>query len=419
MRQKKIELMAPVGNFASLQAALQGGADSVFLGVGKLNMRAGSSINFTVGDLAEVVALCHARGVKVYQTVNTVVYEEELEDLRALLQESKRAGVDAIIASDQATILLAQELGLRIHLSTQLSISNSLTIDFYKQWADVVVLARELNLKQVQQICQQIAQRGIKGPSGELVKVEMFAHGALCMAISGKCYLSLHAMAKSANRGECNQICRRSFTLHETETDNAIAVDNAYLLSPKDLCTIHFLDKLIASGVQILKLEGRARSPEYVKVVTACYREAIDAVLDGSYNRERVAEWEERLRRVFNRGFWDGYYLGKRLGEWSHTYGSHATERKKIVGQVTNYFSKLEVAEVRLDAGELHKGDRLYVIGETTGVLEYTLDEMRVEDAVVERVTKGSRFSVKIPLVRRGDKVYLREVVEVEEDPLG
>ncbi|PID90269.1 MAG: collagenase-like protease [Bacteroidetes bacterium] len=401
--------MAPAGNFASLTAAIQGGAHSVFLGVGEQNMRASSNINFQEGDLPRVVGQCHAAGVKVYQTVNTLLHDEELPSIERLLASSRRAGVDAIIASDQAAIVMAREAGLPVHLSTQLSISNSLSVKFYAQWADVAVLARELSLEQVRRITEDIEEQQILGPSGKPIRIELFAHGALCMATSGKCYLSLHEANRSANRGQCVQICRRSYTLTDRETDNQIDVENEYLMSPKDLCTIHFLNKIIDSGVQVLKLEGRARSPEYVKMVTRCYREAVDAIADGSYNEERIAEWQQMLSTVFNRGFWDGYYLGQHLGEWSSRYGSSATERKQILGVVTNYFAKIGVAEIRVEALPLSEGDELFIIGETTGVLETTAHDIRLDERTVETAPQRSVISMLVPSrVRRGDKVFLR-----------
>ncbi|PIE83838.1 MAG: collagenase-like protease [Bacteroidia bacterium] len=404
-----IEVMAPAGNFPSLTAAIQGGAHSVFLGVGEQNMRASSNINFREEDLARVVDQCHTAGVRVYQTVNTILYNEELPAIAQLLDASRRAGIDAIIASDQAAIVLSREAGLPVHLSTQLSISNTLSLKFYAQWADVAVLARELSLEQVGRITRDIEQQGICGPSGQPMRVEMFAHGALCMATSGKCYLSLHEANRSANRGQCVQICRRSYTLTDRETGNQIDVENQYLMSPKDLCTIHFLNKVIDSGVRVLKLEGRARSPEYVKMVTRCYREALDAIADGSYGPERIAEWQRMLATVFNRGFWDGYYLGQHLGEWSSKYGSSATERKQILGLVTNYFARVGVAEIRVEALPLNEGDELFIIGETTGVLEVAAHDIRLDEQTVPTAPQRSVVSMRVPArVRRGDKVFLR-----------
>lgn len=414
IERKGIEVLAPAGNFASLMAALQGGADAIFFGVGALNMRAASNVNFTREDLSEVVRRCHAQGVRCYLTVNTILYDNELEGTREFLREAKVAGVDAVIVSDQAAIVMAAQEGLPIHISTQLSISNSESLRFYSQWADVAVLARELTLEQVAEMHRAIVEGDMRGPSGELLRIEIFAHGALCMAISGKCYLSLHDANRSANRGACVQICRRSYQLTDRETGNEIAVENQYLMSPKDLSTIHFLDRILAAGVKVLKIEGRARSPEYVKMVTQCYREAVDAIAEGSYTPERVAEWEARLRSVFNRGFWDGYYLGQRLGEWSQHYGSAATERKRILGVVRNYFSKACVAEVKVEAVNLHEGDSLFVIGETTGVVEVEVQGLRVDDRETERAAQGSVCTFSVPeRVRRGDKVFLRIFEEV------
>lgn len=411
--EKRVEVMAPAGSWEALTGALQGGADSVFFGVGKLNMRSGSAGNFTVGDMRGVAEEAHGGGARCYLTVNTVVYEDELAEAQRLMEAAAGAGVDAIIASDQAVVEMAYGAGLPVHISTQISVSNSRTVRFYARWADVVVLARELTLPRVRAVREAIEREQIKGPSGELVRIEMFAHGAMCMAISGKCYLSLHAMNQSANRGACVQVCRRGYKLSDLESDNAIAVENEYLMSPKDLCTIGILDEMVDAGVEVLKLEGRARSAEYVKTVTRCYREAVDALAEGSYNAERIAEWRARLGAVFNRGFWNGYYLGQRMGEWTRRYGSSATERKELVGTVSNYFSRLRVAEAKLSAGGLRVGDRVYVIGPTTGVVELTIGELRREAGTEEAVEKGEVCSFPCPQrVRRGDSVYLRVKVE-------
>ncbi len=408
----QVEVLAPAGSFASLTAALQGGADSVFFGVGALNMRSGSNVNFTVGDLPEVVATCHAQGVRCYLTANTIVYNEELAALRELLEAAQHAGVDAVIASDVAAIFTARELGLRVHISTQLSISNTPGVRFYSQWADVVVLARELTLGQVKAIADDIAREEIRGPSGDLVRIEAFAHGALCMAISGKCYLSLHEAARSANRGQCVQICRRSYTLTDTETGNQIEVDNEYLMSPKDLCTIDILDRLLECGVGVLKIEGRARSPEYVKVTTACYKQALAAIGRGEYTPALAAELKAELATVYNRGFWHGYYHGAQAGEWAGIYGSAATERKRILGVVTNYFSKAGVAEIRVETTSLSRGANLYIIGDKTGVVEADGVECWYEDRPAEVVPQGGVCTLRVPgNVRRGDKVFLRERV--------
>ena len=410
---RRLEVLAPAGNFACLRAAIQGGADSVFLGVGELNMRASSNTNFTVETLPEAVEICHKAGVKLYLTVNTIVYNEELEAVRETLELAKRVGVDAIIASDQAVIVMARELGLRVHLSTQLSISNTEALKFYSHWADVAVLARELSLEQVRRITDDIREQQICGPSGELIQIEIFSHGALCMAISGKCYLSLHEVNRSANRGSCVQICRRSYELRDKETDNAIEVDNEYLMSPKDLKTIHFLNKIADAGVSILKIEGRARAPEYVLTVTQCYREAADALAEGRWNEEMVAAWDTRLTSVFNRGFWNGYYLGQRLGEWSPHYGSAATEKKVQLGLVRNFYDRLSVAEVVIHSEGLHVGDSLFIIGETTGVVTLTVEELRNDAGErCNELKKGAVGAFRVPTkVRKGDKVFLRQTI--------
>lgn len=409
---KRVEVMAPAGSWEALTAALQGGADSVFFGVGQLNMRSGSAGNFTLGDMRRVVDEAHGGGAKCYLTINTVIYEDELQQARRLVEAAAAAGVDAVIASDQAVVMMASGAGVPVHISTQISISNSQAVRFYSQWADVVVLARELTLPRVRAVSEAIKQENIVGPSGQQVRVEMFAHGAMCMAISGKCYLSLHAMNKSANRGECVQVCRRSYRLSDLESDNAIAVDNEYLMSPKDLCTIGILDEMIGAGVEVLKLEGRARSAEYVKTVTRCYREAVGALAEGNYTAERVAEWRRELGAVFNRGFWEGYYLGQRMGEWTRDYGSSATERKEFIGVVTNYFGRLRVAEARLSGGGLRVGDRVYIMGPTTGVAELSVAELRRDVGAEEAVEKGEVCSFPcVQRVRRGDKLYLRVAV--------
>lgn len=408
---RRLEVLAPAGNFACLRAAIQGGADSVFLGVGELNMRASSNTNFTVETLPEAVAICHEAGVKLYLTVNTIVYNEELVAVKETLALAKRVGVDAIIASDQAVIVLARELGLRVHLSTQLSLSNTEALKFYSHWADVAVLARELSLEQVRRITDDIQEQQICGPSGELMQIEIFAHGALCMAVSGKCYLSLHEANRSANRGSCVQICRRSYELRDKESDNAIEVDNEYLMSPKDLKTIHFLNKIADAGVAILKIEGRARAPEYVLTVTRCYREAVDALAEGRWNESMVADWDARLASVFNRGFWDGYYLGQRLGEWSPHYGSAATEKKVQLGLVRNFYDRLSVAEVVIHSEGVRVGDSLFIIGETTGVVSLRVEELRNDAGErCEALKKGSVGAFRVPQkVRKGDKVFLRQ----------
>lgn len=402
-----IEIMSPVGNFESLMAAIQGGANSVYFGVGHLNMRAKSTVNFTHTDLHEIVRICRDNGLKSYITVNTVMYDHDLDSMHQIIDAAAEAGISAVIASDQAAILYARKQNVEVHLSTQLNISNTESLKFYSQWADVAVLARELTLDQVARISINVREQNITGPSGNLVRLELFAHGALCMAVSGKCYMSLHQANASANRGACLQICRRSYTITDNETGDELEIDNEYIMSPKDLCTIGFLNKIIDSGVSVLKLEGRARSPEYVKTVTQCYREAADAVNDGSYNQQKIDGWMERLGSVFNRGFWDGYYLGQRLGEWSHHYGSVATEKKIYVGKVTNYFSKIGVAEIKVEAHELYKNDKVLIIGPTTGVIELIAEDIRVDDQSQDRCPKGTLCSIKVSdLVRRNDKLY-------------
>ncbi|MDR2935789.1 MAG: U32 family peptidase [Rikenellaceae bacterium] len=408
--RKDIEIMAPAGSYESLTGAIQGGADSVYFGVGELNMRSASSANFTLDDLRRIVEICRKHGLKTYLTVNTVLYDDDLPAMRAILDRARAEGVDAVIAADQAAIFYARSIGLEVHLSTQLNVSNIETVAFYAGYADVMVLARELNLKQVREIYDRIAARDIRGPRGERVKIEMFAHGALCMAISGKCYLSLHDSLRSANRGACLQICRRAYRVTDAETGTELDVENPYVMSPKDLCTIDFLDEVVAAGVRVLKIEGRARSGEYVRRVCECYDEAMRAVADGTFSDEKVAGWKERLGEVFNRGFWGGYYLGQRLGEWNRAYGSSATKKKIYVGRVTNYFKNIEVAEIMVEAAPLAVGDELLILGETSGVVEFTADELRLEVDPVERVLQGSVCSVAVPdRVRRGDKLYKYE----------
>jgi putative protease len=414
LNRSDIEVMSPAGSFESLMAAIQGGANAVYFGIGHLNMRAKSSVNFTLNDLMEIVKICDDNKVKSYLTVNTVLYDNDLPAVKELLKVAKVAGVSAIITSDQAALMSAFELGHEIHLSTQLNISNLESLKFYAHWADVVVLARELSLEQIHEIYQGIERENITGPSGRRIKIELFVHGALCMAISGKCYLSLHQENISANRGACLQICRRSYTVQESETGKRLEVENEYIMSPKDLCTINFLNKLIDAGVRVLKIEGRARAPEYVKTVTQCYNEAVNAICTNTYTEDKFDGWMTRLSSVFNRGFWDGYYLGRKLGEWSHVYGSVATERKIYCGKITNYFSKLGVAEVLIEAHELFLNDKFLIIGPTSGVLEGTVTELRVDEKPAERCPKGTRCSIPMPtIVRRSDKLY--RVISVEE----
>ena len=411
-----IEIMAPVGCWESLAAAIEAGATSVYFGVEYLNMRARSSANFTLQDLHQIVSTCQQAGVKTYLTLNIVLYPEDIEETRSTLDAAKAAGVSAVIASDMAAIMYARRIGLEVHISTQLSISNVESLRFYAQFADVVVLARELNLAQVKQICDTIREEGIKGPSGNPVRVEMFAHGALCMAISGKCYLSLHAYGASANRGSCYQICRRGYEVTDLETGYKLNVDNKYIMSPKDLCTIEFMDKIIDSGVTVFKIEGRARSAEYVKRCASCYRRAADAVIAGNYTPELAASLKEELSEVFNRGFWDGYYQGAYLGQWSEVYGSQATRRKVYCGKVTNWFDRIGVVEITVESSQLKKGDRVMVIGATTGVVEFDVDDLRVNLEPVETADKGDRCSVAVDTsicpdgkLRRGDKIYVWE----------
>lgn len=407
MNRKDIEIMAPAGSYESLMAAIQGGADSVYFGAEDLNMRAASSINFTLNDLKDIVGICNENRIKSYLTVNVVVFDHEIEQMHRIIDASVSSGISAVIASDLSVIDYAFRSGMEVHLSTQLNITNIEALKFYSKWADVVVLARELNLDQVMKIAAGIVEQDIRGPRGNHVKIEMFVHGALCMATSGKCYLSLHDSNMSANRGKCYQICRRAYIVTDRESGNQLEIDNEYIMSPKDLCTIGFTDKLIDSGVRVFKIEGRARSPEYVKTVCSCYDEAVKAVADGSYNEEKISGWKKRLSTVFNRGFWDGYYLGQRLGEWNNRYGSGATKRKVYLGRITNFFTKLNVAEIKLENGDLEKGDPLLITGPTTGVLEYITGEIRVELRETNKALKGEFCSIKVPfLLRRSDKVY-------------
>ena len=415
--------MAPVGSWESLQAAIQGGANAVYFGVGKLNMRSRSAANFTVDDLPRIVSICKAapqpegscrvateeRGpVRTYLTVNTIIYNDEIEELHTLLRAAKEAGVSAIIASDMAVISYANSIGLEVHISTQCNVSNIEAVRWYSQFADVIVTARELPLRQVAEITQFIADEDVRGPKGELVQIEVFAHGALCMSVSGKCYLSLDNYNYSANRGACLQLCRRGYIVKDKESDLELEIDNEYIMSPKDLCTIGFLDKIVKAGVRVLKIEGRGRSADYVRTVTECYREAVEAIADGTYSKEKIDGWMQRLATVFNRGFWDGYYLGRRLGEWSERYGSQATENKVYLGLIRNYFGKINVAEVQLQTNETLKvGDEVMVIGETTGVYRQTIRELRTDRDPVPEVHQGDRFSfASSQLLHRGDKVY-------------
>lgn len=406
-RIDEFEIMAPVGSRESLQAALQAGADSIYLGIEKLNMRAHSASTFTVDDLREIAATCGERGVKTYLTVNTIIYDDDIELMHQIIDAAKEAGISAVIASDVAVMTYCREVGQEVHLSTQLNISNIEALKFYAQFADVVVLARELNMEQVARIHEQAEQMNICGPSGRKIRIEMFCHGALCMAISGKCYLSLDNAARSANRGECMQLCRRSYIVTDKETGTELEIDNKYIMSPKDLKTVRFIDRMMRAGVRVFKIEGRARGPEYVYTVVKCYKEAIRSVLDGTFTEEKKDEWDERLATVFNRGFWDGYYQGQRLGEWNKNYGSNATERKVYVGKGVKYFSKLGVAEFSCEACEFSVGDKMLITGPTTGVMYVTVEEIHDDTHAVETAQKGTRVAFKVPgKVRPSDKLF-------------
>ena len=414
------EIMAPVGSRESLAAALNAGAGSVYFGIGSLNMRAHSAAAFTIDDLREIAATCEERGIKSYLTVNTVIYGEDLEEMRRIIDAAKEARITAVIASDVAVMMYCREVGQEVHLSTQLNISNIEALRFYAQFADVVVLARELRMEQVQAIHEQAVRENICGPSGQPIRIEMFCHGALCMAISGKCYLSLHNIGRSANRGECVQICRRKYRVEDVETGNELLIDNKYIMSPKDLKTIRFIDRMMHAGVRVFKIEGRARGAEYVDTVVRCYKEAISAVLHDEENpdeaplftEEAKDKWDERLSRVFNRGFWDGYYQGQTLGEWNDSYGSKATEKKVYAAKVVKYFSKLSVAEIQVEAAEIHTGAKLLITGNTTGAMYIdNVEEIRYDLKPVEKATKGQRVSIKVPgKVRPNDKVFVMEI---------
>jgi putative protease len=412
--RNNIELMAPAGDFESLMAAIQGGANAVYFGVGKLNMRSGSAKNFTAEDLPEVSSICREAGVKAYLTLNIVLYDKELELVEDLVKKAKEAQISAIIAADPAAISIICKNGVPLHLSTQANISNVESVRFYAKFADVMVLARELSLEQIADICQTIENQQIVGPSGKLVSIETFVHGALCMAISGKCYLSLHQSSKSANRGACRQICRRGYEVTDRESGEKLLVDHEYIMSPKDLNTLPFLDKIVEAGVKILKIEGRGRSPEYVKSVASAYHHALLAIEDGSFNDKHIEKAEKKLKSVFNRGFWDGYYLGANLGAWSGTYGSSATKRKVYVGKGMNYFSKIGVAEFLVESGTLVVGDEIIITGPTTGVVEGTVQEIRVELQNVDKAQKGVFCSIPVSTkIRRADKLY--KIVEVSK----
>ena len=426
MNRKDFEIMAPVGSRESLAAAIQAGADSIYFGIENLNMRARSANTFTIDDLREIATTCDEHDVKSYLTVNTIIYDEDIALMRTIVDAAHEAGISAVIAADVAVLEYCNRIGQEVHLSTQLNISNAEALKFYARFADVVVLARELNLKQVAAIYKTIQEEQICGPKGELIRIEMFCHGALCMAVSGKCYLSLHELGASANRGACMQVCRRgydvkrdeepTYLLNDKESTIELEVDNKYVMSPKDLKTIRFMDEMMEAGVRVFKIEGRARGPEYVKTVVECYSEAIDSYLNGTLTEEKKDEWDERLRTVFNRGFWNGYYLGQRLGEWTRHYGSNATERKIYAGKGIRYFSNIGVAEFLVEAAELHVGDKLLITGHTTGAMYVTLDEARVNLKPVDTVKKGAHVSFKVPdRIRPNDKLYIMRPTGIEE----
>lgn len=427
MKRKDFEIMAPVGSRESLAAAIQAGADSIYFGIANLNMRARSANTFSIDDLHEIAATCDEHGVKSYLTVNTIIYDEDIALMRTIVDAAHEAGISAVIAADVAVLEYCNRIGQEVHLSTQLNISNAEALKFYARFADVVVLARELNLKQVAAIYKTIQEEQIRGPKGELIRIEMFCHGALCMAVSGKCYLSLHELGASANRGACMQVCRRgyevrrdeepTYLLRDKESTIELEVDNKYVMSPKDLKTIRFMDEMMEAGVRVFKIEGRARGPEYVKTVVECYSEAICSYLDGTLTEEKKDAWDERLRTVFNRGFWNGYYLGQRLGEWTRHYGSNATERKVYAGKGIRYFSNIGVAEFLIEAAELHVGDKLLITGHTTGAMYVTLEEARVNLKPVDTVKKGAHVSFKVPdRIRPNDKLYIMRPTGIEQE---
>lgn len=401
------EIMAPVGSRESLAAAIQAGANSIYFGIGQLNMRSHSANHFDINDLHEIAETCKAHGIKTYLTVNTIIYDEDMEAMRQIIDAAKAADISAVIASDVAVLVYCRQVGVEVHLSTQLNITNVESLKFYAQFADVTVLARELNMTQVKHIYDEITNQNICGPMGKPVRIEMFCHGALCMAVSGKCYMSLHEANRSANRGQCVQICRRSYTATDNETGHQLEIDNKYLMSPKDLKTVRFIDKMIDAGVRVFKIEGRARGPEYVYTVVSCYREAIQAVLEGTFTEEKKDKWDERLATVFNRGFWDGYYQGQTMGEWNKNYGSLATEKKVLVGKVTKYFSKIGVAEIAVEAASFKKGDKLLITGTTTGAMYLDAKEIRYDLGAVEEAEQGWRVSIPVPdKVRPNDKFF-------------
>lgn len=404
---QRIELMAPAGNFESLQAALDNGADSVYFGVEQLNMRARASINFTLDDLDEISRRCQAKGVRTYLTLNTIIYDHDLSIVKTLLKKAKETNITAIIAMDQAVIATARELGLEVHISTQINVTNIETVKFYAMFADTMVLSRELSLRQVKKITTEIERQQIKGPSGRLIEIEVFGHGALCMAVSGKCYLSLHSYNSSANRGACKQNCRKKYTVIDQETGFEIELDNEYMMSPKDLCTIDFLDEVANSGIKVLKIEGRGRAPEYVARVIKCYRQAIDSLYEGNYDKEKVIAWMQELEKVYNRGFWSGYYLGQKLGEWSKVSGSVATQKKVYIGKGMHYFTKANIGGFKIEAFDLNLGDTILVTGPTTGAQELQVTEMLVNDESKEKAKKGDSITIPLPFrIRLSDKLY-------------
>ncbi|MGG5507424.1 MULTISPECIES: peptidase U32 family protein [unclassified Myroides] len=403
----RVELMAPAGNFESLQAAIDNGADSVYFGVDQLNMRARSTVNFSVDDLPEIARRCKEKKVRTYLTLNTIIYDHDLSVVKTLLAKAKEAELTAVIASDQAVIASARAIGLEVHISTQLNVTNIETVKFYSLFADTIVLSRELSLRQVKKITEAIEREQVKGPSGNLVEIEIFGHGALCMAVSGKCYLSLHSHNSSANRGACKQNCRKKYTVIDQESGFEIEIDNEYMMSPKDLCTIDFLDQVIEAGAKVLKIEGRGRAPEYVATVIRTYREAIDAIATGTYSKEKVATWMEALETVYNRGFWSGYYLGQKLGEWSDNPGSAATQKKVYVGKAAHYFQKAAIGEFKIEAYDIKIGDRILITGPSTGAQELTIEELFVKEQAVEKATKGDDCTLKLPFrIRLSDKMY-------------
>ncbi|MEZ4853184.1 peptidase U32 family protein [Flavobacterium sp.] len=403
----KIELMAPAGNFEALQAALDNGCDSVYFGVEQLNMRARASMNFVLDDLPEIARRCQEKNVRTYLTLNTIIYDHDLSIVKTLLNKAKAANITAVIAADQAVIMTARSIGMEVHISTQVNVTNIETVKFYAMFADTIVLSRELSLRQVKKITEQIEKEQVKGPSGNLVEIEIFGHGALCMAVSGKCYLSLHSHNSSANRGACKQNCRKKYTVIDQESGFEIEIDNEYMMSPKDLCTIDFLDQVIDSGIKVLKIEGRGRAPEYVATVIKTYREAIDAYYEGVFSQEKVSEWMEALNTVYNRGFWSGYYLGQKLGEWSKESGSSATQKKVYIGKGVHYFPKAAIGEFKIEAYDLKKGDKILITGPSTGVQEMLIEDMMVNDENLDKATKGDSLTLKLPFrIRLSDKLY-------------